>query len=212
MQVPPASDEPEALPPHADPGRWAELVASLKPAAMLAVIASSMSQRLREHCSPEDVWQETLALAWRDRAQHHWRDTAGFRAWLFEIARNRIRGIARSLASQKRGAGRVEHRLPDGGTGSLSGVLATQPADSVTPSRIVALTEKQKAVEQALSQMPADLREIVRLHLVEEMTMEAIAQRLGIGVSAAWHRFRKGVEICARTLPGRVRDGSSGDW
>jgi DNA-directed RNA polymerase specialized sigma24 family protein len=52
----------------------------------------------------------------------------------------------------------------------------------------------------------------VRLHLVEEMTMEAIAHRLGISVSAAWRRFRKGAEICERILPGRVRDGSSSVW
>jgi hypothetical protein len=42
--------------------------------------------------------------------------------------------------------------------------------------------------------------------------MESIAAQLGIGLSAAWHRFRKGSEHLARVLPGWVDDGSSGAW
>jgi RNA polymerase sigma factor (sigma-70 family) len=209
MPASPTGDAPVVVPPHRDPRRWDDLIASLEPAAMLTVIASAMSQQLRSHCSPEDVWQETLAMAWRDRAQHRWSDTRAFRAWVFEIARNRIRGIARHLSSQKRGAGRKTQRLADRAHDSSASAVEAQRIDSVTPSRIVGRSEKQVAVERALTHVPAELREIVRLHLVEEMTMEAIAQRLGIGVSAAWRRFRKGAAICERILPGRGRDGSS---
>ncbi|MFO1076791.1 MAG: RNA polymerase sigma factor [Planctomycetota bacterium] len=209
---PPAGDVPRAHPPHRDPRRWDELIASLKPAAMLTVIASAMSEQVRRHCSPEDIWQETLAMAWRDRGQHEWRDAASFRAWVFEIARNRIRSVARSLASQKRGAGRPDLPLADTTGGSSDSAIAPHPTDSVTPSRIVSRGEKQIAIEQALAEMPPDLREIVRLHLVEELTMEVIAQRLGLSVSAAWRRFRKGAAICERILPGRPRDGSSNTW
>jgi len=212
MKASPTGDEPRALPPHRDPLRWDNLVASLKPAAMLTVIASAMSQQVRSHCSPEDIWQETLAMAWRDRAQHQWSDSTAFRAWVFEIARNRIRGIARSLSSQKRGEGRRTQRLAATANGSSGGAIEAQRSDSVTPSRIVARSEKQAAVEQALAHIPAEVREIVLLHLVEEMTMKVIAHRLGIGVSAAWRRFRKGAAICERILPGRRHDGASSVW
>jgi RNA polymerase sigma factor (sigma-70 family) len=205
----PTGDEPSALPPHQDPQRWDELIASLEPAAMLAVIASAMSEPVRAHSSPEDVWQETLTGAWRDRAQHRWSDVKAFRAWVFEIARNRIRGIARSLSTQKRGAGRRTQRLADTTNGSSGSGVEAPRVDSVTPSRIVARSEKQAAVERALAHVPAELREIVRLHLVEEQPMEAIADRLGISVSAAWRRFRKGAAMCERILPGRRADGSS---
>jgi DNA-directed RNA polymerase specialized sigma24 family protein len=38
------------------------------------------------------------------------------------------------------------------------------------------------------------------MHLFEALTMEEIAQRLNLGVSAAWRRFRKGSELYARCM------------
>lgn len=196
--------------PHADPAHWDELIAGLRPEAMLVVIASSMSKSLRAHCAPEDIWQETLAHAWRDRAQHQWRDMSAYRAWLFEIARNRIRDTVRGLAAQKRGAGRAAQRFADLTPSGSSSSSMLGPADSVTPSRIVVRGERREAVERALAQLPEDLREVVRLHLLDELPMETIARRLDIGVSAAWHRFRRGSEICARSLPGWTSEASGG--
>jgi RNA polymerase sigma factor (sigma-70 family) len=180
------------------------------PDAMLVVIGSAMSKKLREHCSAEDIWQETLTHAWRDRAQHEWRGPAAFRAWLFEIARNRIREVARSLATEKRGAGRGPARFSELGSSSSASTSGFLPGDSQTPSRIVARGEKFEAMREALSALPPDLEEIVRMHLLEELTMEVIAERLEIGLSAAWHRFRKGSEMLARVLPGWTGDASSG--
>jgi RNA polymerase sigma factor (sigma-70 family) len=207
-----SGDQSSALTPHADPERWQELVASVKPAAMLVVIGAAMSQRLREHCSPEDIWQDTLTHAWRDRMQHQWSSLPAFRAWLFEIARNRIREAARRLGSQRRGAGRAALRTAQAAPGSSDSFAAIQPADSVTPSREFARDEKRAAVAAAVAQLPPELREVVRMHLLEDLTMAAIAERLGIGLSAAWRRFRKGSEICARSLPAWARDGSGSVW
>jgi len=203
---------PADLPPHADPGRWADLVAGLPPVSMLAVISSSMSRKLREHCSPEDIWQETLAHAWRDRDQHRWQDASAFRAWLFEIARNRIHEAARSLATAKRGAGRPAAKFSDLAASSSTVPSGLLPADSVTPSRILGRGEKRAALEKCLSELPPDLAQVLRLHSIDGLTMEAIAERLGIGLSAAWHRFRRGSETLARILPGWIDDGSSGAW
>jgi RNA polymerase sigma factor (sigma-70 family) len=194
---------------HTDPGRWEEIVRSMNPAAMQVVIGSSMSKKLREHCSPEDVWQETLTHAWRDRAQHRWDGPGAFRAWLFEIARNRIREIARNLSAEKRGAGERTARFSELATGSSSSIVGNLPLDSQTPSRIVSKDERRAAAREAVASLPADLRDVVRMHLLEERTMEAIAAKLGIGVSAAWHRFRKGSEMLARLLPGGIGDASS---
>jgi RNA polymerase sigma factor (sigma-70 family) len=194
---------------HDDPRRWEEIVRSMNPAAMQVVIGSSMSKKLREHCSPEDIWQETLTHAWRDRAQHRWEGANGFRAWLFEIARNRIREVARGLSAEKRGAGERTARFSELATSSTSSVAAKLPLDSQTPSRIVSKDERRAAAREAVAALPPDLRDIVRMHLLEEQTMEAIAEKLGIGVSAAWHRFRKGSEILARILPPGAGEASS---
>jgi RNA polymerase sigma factor (sigma-70 family) len=169
-----------------------------------------MGESLRGYCSPEDIWQEALAHAWRDRAQHQWTGVRAFRAWLFEIARNRIHEATRSRGAQKRGGGRSPHRLPDSTAGDSSVRPVPPPADSVTPSRLYVRGERREAVEKALSELPPDLEPIVRLHLIEGLAMEAIAARVGIGVSAAWRRYRKGLELCARNLPGWAGEGSTG--
>jgi RNA polymerase sigma factor (sigma-70 family) len=202
-------EDPRSDLPHIDASRWQALVQAVGPSAMLVVIGSAMSKQLREHCTPEDIWQETLAHAWRDREQHRWVDLGAYRAWLFEIARNRIREAARGLAAQKRGAGRRTDRfseLPIPTAGSPSALL---PGDSETPSRIVARGEKHAALEKALIELPPELAEIVRLHVLEEMTMESVAERLGIGLSAAWRRFRKGSDMLTRTVPGWLGDAST---
>jgi RNA polymerase sigma factor (sigma-70 family) len=187
-------------PPHADPARWDELVEAMNPAAILVVIASTMSRQLKDQCSPEDIWQETLTHAWRDRDQHVWQGPSAFRAWLFEIARNRIREAARGLSAGKRGGGRAPARFSElGATPSIS-ISGMLPVDSVTPSRLFAHSEKAALMSRALAELPAELEPVVRMHLVEELPMETVADALGIGVSSAWHRYRKGSELYARRL------------
>jgi DNA-directed RNA polymerase specialized sigma24 family protein len=66
------------------------------------------------------------------------------------------------------------------------------PPDSTTPSRKLMRAEKAAALEKALAALPPDLEPVVRMHLLDGLTMEVIARRLGIGISAAWRRFRKG--------------------
>jgi RNA polymerase sigma factor (sigma-70 family) len=196
------SDAPSDLLAQVDAHGWEELIRKADPESSLVLIRSAMGKKLREHSSPEDIWQETLAQAWRDRAKHEWRGEAAFRAWLFEIAKNRIRDAARGLATAKRGAGEAPARFSELGSSPSASISGFLPGDSQTPSRIVARSEKAEVLREALAALPPDLEAILRMHLLEEQTMEAIAAKLGIGVSAAWHRFRKGSEMLARILPG----------
>lgn len=202
MRPPPLIQHDSAigLSPHADPAQWDQLIDSIRPAAMLVVIASSMGKRLRSHCTPEDIWQETLAHAWKARGQYRWQGSAAFRAWIFEIARNRIRDAARKLQTEKRGAGRPAARFSELGSGLSSSGSGFLPPDSVTPSRILMHAEKAAAMQKALAALPPDIGAVVRMHLLEGLTMEVIARRLGIGISAAWRRFRKGSAIYSKKL------------
>jgi DNA-directed RNA polymerase specialized sigma24 family protein len=46
-----------------------------------------MGELARQNYDPEDVWHETLLMAWRDRNAFEWRGLSSFRRWLLEIAR-----------------------------------------------------------------------------------------------------------------------------
>lgn len=186
--------------PLEDSSRWADLITGVRPHAFLVLIASLMGRSLRDHCSPEDIWQETLIQAWHAREQHRWQGSSAFRGWLFEIARNRIRDAVRRIDTEKRGSGRPGKRLSeleDHLPGSASAIL---PPDSVTPSAILMHAECAAAIEGTLASLPPELEPVVRMHLVEELTMEVIAKRLGVSVSSAWRRFRRGSELCSRSL------------
>lgn len=182
---------PDPLPPHRDPAQFDDLVEQVGPESILVMISREMGPAVRACCEPDDVWQETLAAAWRDRDQHVWQGLPVYRAWLVAIARNRLRDIARAAGAEKRGGGAAAERI------SLSDAL---PAGSLTPSRVALVNERARIMLEALATLPPELEPVVRLHLFEERTMEDIAATEGIGVSAAWHRLRKGVTLYREAL------------
>jgi RNA polymerase sigma factor (sigma-70 family) len=200
-------DEP--LPPHRDPKQFDDLVASVSPEAILVLIDREMGPGVRAECQPEDVWQETLALAWRDRDQHRWEGLRAYRGWLIAIAKNRIRNIARDAGRAKRGGGArpvLLSGLEGAGDVSLSALL---PAGSTTPSRIAGHAESARFIARALDDLPEDQRDVVRLHLLEEVAIPEVAERLGVAPHVARYRLLKGMEQFTRTLRA-LRSASAG--
>jgi RNA polymerase sigma factor (sigma-70 family) len=186
--------------PHCDAGRFDECVASVEPASLLVVIEREMGPAARSFCAPEDVLQETLAQAWRDREQHTWEGPRAYRAWLLAIARNRIRDIARTASRDKRGGGTSPvpfSGLAPASGGSLSDLL---PAGSVTPSRVASAQEEARLLRDALESLPETLRDVVRMHHFEGLTVQAIAERLSVEHLVARHRFRKGLALFSEKL------------
>lgn len=180
------------------PADWDRLIEAVGPAALLVTIDQRLSAALKSRFSPEDILQEALLHAWRDRAQLEWRGLRSFRGWLLTIIDNRIRDLAAYAGAQKR-ANAAEITAPprtdsnDSQTSFLAGLTST------TPSRIAIRREQAAAMQAALADLPDDQRDVVRLRLFDHLSMEDIAARLQIGLSAARHRFRAGaVEYYAR--------------
>lgn len=186
---------------NATSATWDRLIAGVNPPAMLVAIRGMMSQSLRNRHDADDVWQETLLHAFRDRASCEWRGIAAFRRWLLEIAKNRVRDLADGVSAQKRGAGK-EVRFADRelASGSQSDDHYAGPCGQTTPGRAAADREAADHFEQALGAVPEEWREVVRLRLFEDVTLEEIAVRLGLGVEGVRYRFRHGAEAYRREL------------
>jgi RNA polymerase sigma-70 factor (ECF subfamily) len=168
---------------------------------MLVILRSRMGPALRELMTPEDVWQETLLHAWRDRKSCRCQRSEAFRKWLLQVAENRIRDLVDAANAAKRGAGRTALSLAEmSGHTSVDDAAASAWVASTTPSRIAVHAEQARAMEAALATLPSQLRDVVRQRLFEELTMPEVAERLGIGLSAAKHRFREGASIYRREL------------
>ncbi len=196
----------QELQPHRDPAQWGRLVDSLEIPVILVAISGAMGNRLKQELTPEDIWQETLAMAWRDRDAHEWRGLRGFRAWLLGIAKNRILDAADYMGAQKRGGNDRTDRFSAilaSGDGSIGAHL---PPGSTTPSRIAGNRERAVAMEEALGELPEKLGGVVRLRLFEELPMRVVAERLGIGLTTANERFFHGASLYQSCLERRLGD------
>ncbi len=192
FEQPHAEDPSSRDQPHRDPTEWGRLIESLDVASCYVAINSWLGSKLRAQVAVEDIWQETLWLSWRDRAQHQWRGLSAFRVWLLSIARHRVLDAARNLGRQKRGGERVTAPFSViAGPDSVSSLL---PAGSTTPSREAGHRERAIAMEKALESLEPELRTIVQLRLFEEIPMREIAQQLSLPLSTAKERLLRGVQ------------------
>ncbi|HWL93156.1 MAG TPA: sigma-70 family RNA polymerase sigma factor [Phycisphaerae bacterium] len=191
------------------PREWDALIEAVGPASLLVVIESRMSHPLKRECAAEDILQESLMHAWRDRSACQWRGVRSFRSWLLTIIDNRLREAADRMMAQKRGGGRQPVSAGGGPPDAFTAFSDWGPVGSTTPSRVAIFREQATAMQAAVAKLPEELREVVRLRLFEQLGIEEIAGQLGIGEAAVRHRFRKGAEIYHRFLRDVLASGGS---
>jgi RNA polymerase sigma factor (sigma-70 family) len=165
-----------------------------------------MSDALKRTSTPEDIWQETLLHAWRDRERCEWHGIGSFRNWLLQIAVNRIRDAADRAGADKRGgsgAVALQARV-DGSRSTAGSALDAALVQSTTPSRIAWHKEQADAMRAAIQALPELVREVVRLRLFEERSPDEIALELGISHAAAKHRLRQGSALYRERLAARL--------
>ncbi len=157
---------------------------------MLVVIERRMGPRLREKAHAEDLWQETLLHAWRDRAHCKFTGVASFRRWLLGIIDHRISDLRDFFSAQKRASDR--ERPWNWASQEHGSSWSEEPLRTTTPSRLAMHREQADQMICALEAVEEPLRQVVRLRLFEGHTMPEVAEELGLGLSAAKHRYRRG--------------------
>lgn len=183
----PLSDE---TPDFQTPEGWRRVVDAANPATLLLIVESRLGVVSKE-CGAEDIVQETLLRAWQSRGTLRWMGYRAFRAWLLTIADRCIADARERHFSQKRGSGRSVS-LSGGFSADATGM---DPAGSTTPSRVARFREEAQLIRAAISDLPDDVREIVRLRLLEQLTMQEVAARLGLPLSTVQHRIRRGAAL-----------------
>lgn len=182
---------------------WDDLIQAVGPASLLVVIEARASHALKQRYSSEDILQDALLHAWRDRRQCEWRGLKSFRSWLLAIIDHRIHEAVVYEGAAKRGGGQtpVLTSFRDSSTSASQPPSSPdEPVISTTPSRVAMFREQADAMRAALETLSLDLREVVRLRLFEQRSILEIAEQLGIGESAVRHRFRKGTTLYQATL------------
>jgi len=79
-------------------------------------------------------------------------------------------------------------------------------ADSNTPDRLVMSTEESWQIRNALARLPYEQREVIILHLQDEMTFKAIAGSMDVSINTIQSRYRYGLDKLQSVLDGEVKN------
>jgi RNA polymerase sigma-70 factor (ECF subfamily) len=161
-----------------EPAALAEyLEAMRKP--LLAFISHKFGSGLRRKLEAEDVFQEVSVEAIRALPDADLSERDPFR-WLCQIAERKIIDAHRRFyGAQKRDAGRelaLNAACGDGRTGEVIDLLV---ASMTTATQAFSRNQKEIRLIAALSALPAEQQQAIRLRYVEGLASKEIAEKLG---------------------------------
>lgn len=155
----------------------------------LGVVAKTrMNRAFQAKFGESDVVQQSITTAIEKFPDFRGSTSRELLGWARTILQNEFRQQQRELLSAKRNMFR-ERQLEGGGNSSAVRV----PADDrfLTPGTGAVKTERAAAVSQAVSRLPADYQQVIRLRNVEQLGFAAIAQRMNRtenAVTKLWYR------------------------
>lgn len=159
-----------------------------------------IAQRVRNPAEIEDIAQETFIKAYR--AIDSFKGESAFYTWLYRIAVNCTHSylekhVKRNLLAQ-------EKITLDEGTFALSPSLI----ELQTPESHLVNHEIVQTIQQALSELPEDLRRALELRELEGLSYEQIAEQMQTPVGTVRSRiFRAREAIAARLKPVLLQGG-----
>ncbi len=185
-----------------DPADWQKLIVDMKPPRLLLFIERRMSSKLRARYGPEDIYQEGLIRAWGQRETIEWRGVRAFQALVRVLFERVIVDLANFDGRQKRdptnGDGESERGTARGVGGGMT--LSQVAGASATPSRAAIYRERAVAMQAALNLLSEEHQEILRMRIIEDLSLEEIAVALNIGIGAGRHRLFKAAEAYTTAL------------
>ena len=149
---------------------------------------SGFCQRfLRDAAAAADACQAVFVQVFRHIARFE--NRSSFRTWLYTVARNACLNVFRSSSRH------------DG--------VDCEDLDQFAARDELERDALARDVQQALSELPRDQQIVVRLRYEMGMSLEEIAQRLDLGLSATKMRLYRGQSALKEMLEARGYDQSS---
>jgi len=158
-----------------------------------------LSRMIHDQAEIEDVAQEAFIKAYRALPQ--FRGDSAFYTWLYRIALNTARNW--QAASFRRPATVAPLENEDGETfDQIDGL-----SDHSTPESLMASRQVAQAVNEAIDDLPDDLRTAIVLRAIEGMSYEEIASVMQCPIGTVRSRIYRAREaIAARLRPVMERD------
>jgi RNA polymerase sigma factor (sigma-70 family) len=145
---------------------------------------------VRDRYLADDVVQDAMLRALRYFISFKGGDA---RAWLLRIVRNAA--YAALAARQGGGIASLDACCPAGGEGLAARIA--DPADD--PEAALLRNEGRADLDRALAALPAELRECLILHELEELPYKAVANITGVPVGTVMSRLWRARQALMRT-------------
>lgn len=138
-----------------------------------------LGARLRRRMAVSDLVKDPMLSAGLQFPGFRGQTEAEFRCWLLEIFHSRlVDGIRRHQRAERR-------RL----SLETAPVADDFPDPGASPSALLAVREDSARIVTAIAALPAELRHIMQLRYVDDLTFEQIAARIGVSMATVWRRW-----------------------
>lgn len=151
---------------------------------------------VRDPTLAEDVVQDAVVRALSYFASYKGGDA---RAWLLRIVRN---SAHTTLAARRQGIMTSLDESAVTGEGESPALQIADPADD--PEAALGQRQRSARLDKALAALPAELRECLVLHELEELSYKQVAQITGVPIGTVMSRLWR----ARRTLLGREAEGA----
>jgi RNA polymerase sigma-70 factor (ECF subfamily) len=167
--------------------------------ALRRLAEGRLGERLEVRVDASDIIQQTFLEAHRSFQQFAGQDARELAAWLQGILDHKVAGAVRDHTLLLKRDVRREQSLDDsqGGKGPLKQQL---DAGLSSPSEKAIRGEEERRLAEALTTLPADQREAVRLRHLEGWALADIARRLGRSPAATAGLIKRGMQALRRRL------------
>jgi RNA polymerase sigma-70 factor, ECF subfamily len=139
---------------------------------LAVLIHFKLSDRARTFAEVDDTVQETFLRAFRDIHNFNYQSPGSFLRWLSAIADHVIIDRVRYQGRERRTGEEIPFR-------SASNPAGAEPADTKTPSRLLAQQEAVERLLARLAALPEDYRNAILMAKIEGLTTAEIAEKLG---------------------------------
>ncbi|HLK63811.1 MAG TPA: RNA polymerase sigma factor [Bryobacteraceae bacterium] len=139
---------------------------------LAVLVHCKLGAREREFTDAEDVVQETCLRAFRDIGSFSYQSPGSFFRWLSAIADHVIADRIRYRNRECRAGEELRFR-------SQSNPQGPEPADTKTPSRLLAQQEAVQRLLDRLESLPDDYRQAILMAKIERLSTAEMAERLG---------------------------------
>ncbi len=173
------------------------------------VVRTGLGPKLRERVELSDVVQEALVEVVRQFPQFTGQNEAALVGWLRRLVAQKLADLGRYHSRAKRAGGVSALPLDapwenntatspqSGGGGKLLDVLALS---QTSPSEAASKRELTVLLADALSDLEEAEAEVLWLYHAENLSFEAIGERLGIGRKAVRGLWARGLKGLRKTL------------